>query len=333
MIYKPWLQLYRKSGKRSKWKIDCDALSDEDIETLAYLIKQMTGYFTSVEGIPTGGIRLAEVLKKHVSEEFDLKSCHLIVDDVLTSGRSMEEAKAGRHDSATVKGRNLCQRQVPRMDKAFVFPKWRLCMSVLVDWQIRSRLKLLSGDPQKLTLTPFSDYGQCPKEAISYGLTTSGYDLRVGNLFLIFTNTSACVVDPKDFKKSNFQELRAETGQAILIPPNCFALADTLEYIQMPRDVVGEVKGKSRLARGGYIMASTPIEASWRGFITLEIGNLSPLPMKVYAGEGIGQLVFYKLDAEPEKDYDQKPHKRFQNQLGLTGPHGVEVEAEEAKNA
>ncbi len=196
-------------------------------------------------------------------------------------------------------------------------------MSILVDWQIRKRTQLPEGDAQRLIITPFSDYGVCPLEAISYGLSSSGYDLRVGTFFLMFTNISACAVDPKNFKKTNFTSVTAEIGQCVSIPPNCFALADTLEYVSMPWDLVGEIRGKSRLARCGYVLPSTPIEASWRGRITLEIGNLTPLPMVVYAGEGIGQLVFYRLDAKPEKDYDQKPNKLFQNQQGLTGPGGT----------
>lgn len=195
-------------------------------------------------------------------------------------------------------------------------------MGILVDWQIRQRVLEGKGD-KRLVIQPFSDYGQCPPGVISYGLSTAGYDIRVGTRFLLFANISACVVDPKDFKKENFAEVNAEPGQPVLIPPNCFALADTLEWIEMPRDVLGQVQGKSRLARGGYVMATTPIEPKWRGKITLEIGNLSPLPMRVYAAEGIGQLVFFTLDAMPEKDYDQKPNKRFQNQGGITGPEGV----------
>lgn len=191
-------------------------------------------------------------------------------------------------------------------------------MTVLADWQIRKRV--LS---KNLIIDPFVDYGQCPEEVISYGLTSGGYDLRVGTHFLLFSNTSACVVDPKNFQKENFTEVNTEIGKKVVIPPNCFALAETVEYISMPKDLIAEIKGKSRLARAGYVMPTTPIEPGWRGVITLEIGNLSPLPMAIYAGEGIGQLIFYRLDALPERDYDNKPNRRFQDQKGLTGPEGV----------
>lgn len=194
-------------------------------------------------------------------------------------------------------------------------------MSVLVDWQIRERVKN-DQIKNKLVIRPFVDYGECNLNYISYGLSTAGYDLRVGTRFLIFANVSGCVVDPKCFKFENFILVDVKESESVIIPPNCFALADTVEYIEMPNDLIANVQGKSRLARAGYVMASTPIEPSWRGYITLEIGNLSPLPLKIYAGEGIGQLVFYKLDAKPERDYEQKPNKRFQDQLGLTGPMG-----------
>lgn len=200
-------------------------------------------------------------------------------------------------------------------------------MGVLVDWQIRERVRGLGPAHQRLVIRPFSDYGECPPDVISYGLSSAGYDLRVGTKFLIFSygymTGDNYVVDPKNFNKELFLEKNVQEHETIIIPPNCFALADTLEYIEMPRDLLAEVRGKSRLARTGYVMASTPIEPSWRGYITLEIGNLSSLPMKVYAGEGIGQLVFSTLDAKPEKDYDQKPNRRFQQQLGITGPEGT----------
>lgn len=192
-------------------------------------------------------------------------------------------------------------------------------MSILTDWQIRERTMLPEGDPRRLALSPWVDYGDCPPGRISYGLTCAGYDLHVGLTFLLFNNTAGCIVDPKDFRRSAFTEIHTEIGETVLIPPNSFALAETVEYIEMPRDVMGDIKGRSTLARCGYCLPTTPVEPGWRGILTLEIGNLSPLPMAVYAGEGIAQIVFHRLDAMPERDYGMKA-SRYQDQQGLTTP-------------
>lgn len=121
-------------------------------------------------------------------------------------------------------------------------------MSVLVDKQIRERVKVPNRDRlhgwQLLKIDPFVDYGGCPEGVISYGLSSGGYDVRVGTQFLLFSNTAACIVDPKNFRRENFTEVNAEVGEGVVIPPNCFALADTVEYIEMPRDLIAEVKGK-----------------------------------------------------------------------------------------
>lgn len=198
-------------------------------------------------------------------------------------------------------------------------------MSVLPDWMIRARRELPRGDPRRLVIEPFVDYGECPAGVISYGLSSGGYDLRVANCFLMFMNTAGIVVDPKKFRREAFAEVERAAGDQVIIPPNCFCLAETVEYLEIPRDCIVQVVGKSTPARAGYVLPLTPFEPGWRGTPTLEIGNLSPLPMAIYAGEGIGQMLYHALAAEPERDYGQKPRPAYQDQQGLTPPRVAEA--------
>src|SRR5580693_4436808 len=153
-------------------------------------------------------------------------------------------------------------------------------MGVLPDWQIQRDIKI----------EPFADDSLRPG-AISYGLSSYGYDVRVGRRFKVFTNARCTVVDPKNFDPASFVDM---DGDYCLIPPNSFALAETVEYLVIPRDVIAVCVGKSTYARCGIIVNVTPLEPEWRGRITLEISNTTPLPAKIYANEGIAQLIFLK---------------------------------------
>jgi dCTP deaminase len=152
-------------------------------------------------------------------------------------------------------------------------------------------------------IEPFEEK-QVRKGVISYGLSSYGYDIRVADEFKVFTNINNTVVDPKNF---------------CIIPPNSFALAKTVEYFRIPRDVLTVCVGKSTYARCGLIVNVTPFEPEWEGFVTLEISNTTPLPAKVYANEGISQVLFFQSDEVCETSYADKKGK-YQKQLGLTLP-------------
>ena len=181
-------------------------------------------------------------------------------------------------------------------------------MGVLADWQIRDLVKI----------EPFADDGPHPG-SISYGVTSYGYDLRLGRKFKVFTNARCAIVDPKNFDPKSFIDLEADE---CLIPPNSFALAETVERLEIPRDVIGVCVGKSTYARIGIIVNVTPLEPEWRGKVTIEISNTTPLPAKVYAGEGIAQVLFFRADAPCRTSYADKKGK-YQDQSGLTLPFVV----------
>ena len=230
---------------------------------------------------------------------------------------------------------------------------------LLPDWAIR----------EFITIKDFVDYGECPPGKISYGLTSGGYDIRVGYKFKIFTNANCAIVDPKDFDHSAFltrdltpvphdfvERAEACTGDpesvdgfdgycrgcrrrinrdntqpcearspatSILIPPNSFALAETIEHISVPSNVMCICLGKSTYARVGINLNFTPFEPGWRGIVTVEIINGTPLPVRVHAGEGIGQALFFAMASPPEKSYGEKKNAKYQDQTGLTLPKVV----------
>lgn len=176
---------------------------------------------------------------------------------------------------------------------------------VLPDWQIERDVKI----------EPIAR-GEGRRGVISYGISSYGYDVRVGRKFKVFTNARCAVVDPKNFDPSSFVDIE---GDACLIPPNSFALAETVEYLEIPRDVIGICVGKSTYARCGIIVNVTPLEPEWRGRITIEISNTTPLPAKIYAGEGIAQILFLRADALCRTSYADRQGK-YQDQEGLTLP-------------
>jgi dCTP deaminase len=198
-------------------------------------------------------------------------------------------------------------------------------MGVLCDSQIR----------ELVPIEPFASAAKRPGQ-ISFGVSSYGYDIRVGSKFKIFTPTprtgQITVVDPKNFSPDLFVEVdcakvdqsagsenRPTDEQYVIIPPNSFALCETVEYLEIPRDVLVVCVGKSTYARCGLIVNVTPLEPEWRGKITLEISNTTPLPAKVYANEGIAQLVFLKADRVCSVSYADKKGK-YQDQGGLTLP-------------
>ncbi|KPK81624.1 MAG: deoxycytidine triphosphate deaminase [Gemmatimonas sp. SM23_52] len=164
-------------------------------------------------------------------------------------------------------------------------------------------------------IDPFEER-QVREGAISYGLSSYGYDMRVARSFRIFTNVNSAIVDPKQFDQRSFVEFE---GDVCIIPPNSFALATSVEYFRIPRNVMTICVGKSTYARCGIITNVTPFEPEWEGHVTLEISNTTPLPAKIYADEGISQVLFFESDEECEISYADRKGK-YQKQVGVTLP-------------
>ena len=164
-------------------------------------------------------------------------------------------------------------------------------------------------------IEPFSDR-QIREGVISYGVSSYGYDVRIANDFKIFTNINSTIVDPKNFDSRSFVDF---VGDVCVIPPNSFALARTVEYFRIPRNVIVVALGKSTYARCGIILNVTPLEPEWEGIVTLEVSNTTPLPAKIYANEGIAQMLFFESDEECEVSYADKKGK-YQGQKALTLP-------------
>lgn len=187
-------------------------------------------------------------------------------------------------------------------------------MGVLCDTQIRELVRI----------DPFADAKKRPG-LVSYGVSSYGYDVRVGTRFKIFTPTprtgGIAIVDPKRFTDDLFVEVdtAVQGTDHVIIPPNSFALCETVEWMEIPRDVLAICVGKSTYARCGLIVNVTPLEPEWKGKVTLEISNTTPLPARVYANEGIAQMVFLKADRVCGVSYADKAGK-YQGQQGLTLP-------------
>ncbi|MGI9014930.1 MAG: dCTP deaminase [Phycisphaerales bacterium] len=187
-------------------------------------------------------------------------------------------------------------------------------MAVLCDTQIR----------ELIGIEPFEDNIKRGGR-VSFGVSSYGYDVRVGTLFKVFTNVSRnggqTIVDPKCFNDDMFVTIdtRNTNRDHIIIPPNSFALAETVEEIRVPRDILAICVGKSTYARCGIIVNVTPLEPEWRGKVTIEISNTTPLPAKIYANEGIAQMIFLKADRVCAVSYADKGGK-YQDQRGLTLP-------------
>ena len=154
------------------------------------------------------------------------------------------------------------------------------------------------------------------QKVVSYGTSSYGYDIRCSREFKIFTNINSTIVDPKNFDEKSFVDF---SGNICIIPPNSFALARTVEYFRIPRDVLVLCLGKSTYARCGIIVNVTPLEPEWEGHVTLEFSNTTPLPAKIYANEGVAQVIFFESDEACDTSYKDRGGK-YQGQRGVTVP-------------
>ena len=154
------------------------------------------------------------------------------------------------------------------------------------------------------------------KDVVSYGLSSYGYDIRVSDEYKIFTNVNNSIIDPKKFDDKSFVNFK---GDVCVVPANSFALARSIEYFKIPRNVLTICLGKSTYARCGIIVNVTPFEPEWEGYVTLEISNTTPLPAKIYSNEGLCQVIFFESDEDCEVSYKDKSGK-YQSQVGITLP-------------
>jgi dCTP deaminase len=164
-------------------------------------------------------------------------------------------------------------------------------------------------------IEPFEEK-QSRQGVVSFGISSYGYDLRIADEFKIFTNINSTIVDPKHFDPMSFVDFK---GPVCIVPPNSFALGRSVEYFRIPRTVMTICVGKSTYARCGIITNVTPLEPEWEGYVTLEISNTTPLPARIYANEGIAQVLFFGGDEPCEISYRDKAGK-YQNQVGVTLP-------------
>ena len=173
-------------------------------------------------------------------------------------------------------------------------------------------------NPKLVMDTGIEGYGTRQEKIISYGTSSYGYDVRCAPEFKVFTNVHSAIVDPKKFDDKSFVDMK---GDSCIIPPNSFALARTVEYFRIPRDILVVCLGKSTYARCGIIVNVTPLEPEWEGHITLEFSNTTPLPARIYANEGIAQFLFFQADADDicETSYADRGGK-YQGQTGVTLP-------------
>ena len=168
---------------------------------------------------------------------------------------------------------------------------------------------------KKGMIEPFAER-QVGEGVISYGVSSYGYDMRIADEFKIFTNVNNTIVDPKNFTEKNYVDFK---GDICIIPPNSFVLAKSVEYFRIPRNILTVCVGKSTYARCGLIVNVTPFEPEWEGYVTIEISNSTPIPAKVYAWEGIAQVLFFEANEECMVSYADKKGK-YQKQMGLTPP-------------
>ena len=183
-------------------------------------------------------------------------------------------------------------------------------MAILCDTQIQ----------ELIGIEPFEQNVKRPGR-VSYGVSSYGYDIRVGSVFKIFTNVNSQIIDPKHFSEHSFVTIdTSKSGKDhVLIPPNSFALCETVEFVSIPRDYLAICVGKSTYARCGIIVNVTPFEPEWEGFVTLEISNTTPLPARIYANEGLCQIIFFESDEVCEISYADRKGK-YQAQKGIVLP-------------
>ena len=169
---------------------------------------------------------------------------------------------------------------------------------------------------RRVHIEPLASMSDREAGVISSGVSSYGYDVRVGSHYKVFTNVHSVVVDPKRFSEDSFVDIH---GDHCIIPPNSFALAETVEYLEIPRDVIAICVGKSTYARCGIIVNVTPLEPEWKGKVTIEISNTTPLPAKIYSNEGIAQIIFLHAEHICQTSYADRKGK-YQDQKGLTLP-------------
>ncbi len=190
------------------------------------------------------------------------------------------------------------------------------------EWIIKQARKGMITPFESGQVSTRSNHLGIARKVISYGVSSYGYDMRVGNYFMLFTNMYPGVIDPKNFD-DNVQfidkDADASLDNSIIIPPNSFALARSVEYFKMPRDIMTICIGKSTYARCGIVVNVTAFEPEWEGNVTIEISNTTPLPAKIYAYEGIAQVIFFKADKTCKTSYADKKGK-YQKQTGITLP-------------
>lgn len=188
----------------------------------------------------------------------------------------------------------------------------------LADWQIRERRCLGAGDPKHMVIFPFAEACGDPG-IVGYGLSSYGYDLRLANEFCILDDSvnSHLPIDPADFDGDRFHRY---TGDTLIVPPNSFCLARSLEHLRVPEDCLAIVMGKSTYARCGIALPMTPLEPGWEGTVTLEISNDTRLPVRLRAGHGIAQVVFLQGSGYTQVPYNRKKGARYQGQRGITLP-------------
>ncbi len=207
----------------------------------------------------------------------------------------------------------------PRTDRTLPKPRPSSWATSSGAWSCKCRIKadrwIRKMALEHGMIEPFEDR-QVRQGVVSYGVSSYGYDCRVGNEFKVFTNVYNTVVDPKNFDPQSFVDIKADV---CIVPPNSFALASTVEYFRIPRDVLTVCLGKSTYARCGIIVNVTPFEPEWEGHVTIEISNTTPLPAKIYANEGIAQVLFFQSDEQCEISYKDKKGK-YQAQRGVTLP-------------
>jgi dCTP deaminase len=186
-------------------------------------------------------------------------------------------------------------------------------MAILPDYEIRRLVK------EKKMIEPFA-HEQVKeidnKKIVSYGVSSYGYDLRVADEFKVFTNVYNSVIDPKKFQENSFVDIR---GDVCIVPPNSFALARSVEYFRIPREILTVCLGKSTYARCGIIVNVTPFEPEWEGHVTLEISNTTPLPAVIYANEGLAQVIFFRAQMVCETSYKDRKGK-YMKQKGIVVP-------------
>ena len=202
------------------------------------------------------------------------------------------------------------------LENKIIFQVKEHTMTILSDKEIRNRCK------EDEMIYPFVEnlVRKTGKEKVlSYGLSSYGYDVRVSNEFKVFTNINSSIIDPKNFSNDNFITKRVPEGDCLILPPNSFALANTVETFKVPRDILVICVGKSTYARCGIVINVTPIEPEFEGQVVLEFSNTTTLPAKIYAGEGACQFVFFKADKLCKTSYKDRNGK-YQGQTGITLP-------------